>query len=174
MISILCILIFLVIFTSMKMVKAQNMLNIAESRISVYENFICQGFSNTVALQEEIHTYPYIINRLKNCEYLLFVPESACEECFESLLQLFQTSDIVPSNVKIVCHNDFPSKLYDIAVKYGFEGITHDGYELFPQTTNAILVFSYDRIMNTLCRLPYESNQSGYIARLFLSTTKSK
>ena len=61
MISILCILIFLVIFTSMKMVKAQNMLNIAESRISVYENFICQGFSNTVALQEEIHTYPYII-----------------------------------------------------------------------------------------------------------------
>ena len=85
MISILCILIFLVIFTSMKMVKAQNMLNIAESRISVYENFICQGFSNTVALQEEIHTYPYIINRLKNCEYLLFIPESACEECVESM-----------------------------------------------------------------------------------------
>ncbi len=173
MISILCILIFLVIFTSMKMVKAQNMLNIAESRISVYENFICQGFSNTVALQEEIHTYPYIINRLKNCEYLLFIPESACEECVESLLQLFLESEIVPDNVKILCHNH-SSKLYDITAEYGFKNVIHDGYEFFPQTTNAILAFSYDKIMNTLCRLSYESNQSGYIARLFLSTTKSK
>ena len=41
------------------MVEAQNRLNTVESKISVYENFICQGFSNTVALQEEfmhIHT----------------------------------------------------------------------------------------------------------------------
>lgn len=155
------------------MIKAQNELDTAEAKISAYENFICDGFSNAVALQEELHAYPYIINRLENCEYLLFVPESACEECFESLLQLFQASDIVPNNVKILCYNDSLSKLYDIAVKYGFEGITHDGYELFPQTTNAILVFNYDKIMNILCRLPYESNQSGYIARLFLSTTKS-
>ena len=173
-ISTFCILIFLAIFTSIKMVEAQNRLNTVESKISVYENFICQGFSNTVALQEEIHAYPYIVNRLRNCEYLLFVPESACEKCLESLLQLFHESEIVPDNVKILCHNNHSSKLYDIASEYGFRNITHDGYEFFPQTTNAILAFSYDKVMNALCRLPYESNQSEYIVRLFLSTTKSK
>ena len=144
-ISTFCILIFLAIFTSIKMVEAQNRLNTVESKISVYENFICQGFSNTVALQEEIHAYPYIVNRLR-----------------------------IPDNVKILCHNNHSSKLYDIAAEYGFRNITHDGYEFFPQTTNAILAFSYDKVMNALCRLPYESNQSEYIVRLFLSTTKSK
>ena len=166
-----CILIIFAIATFVEMIKAQNELDTAEAKISAYENFICKGFSNSVALQEEIHACPYIINRLEDCEYLLFVPESACEECFESLLQLFLESEIVPDNVKILCHNH-SSKLYDITAEYGFKNVIHDGYE--PQTTNAILVFSYDRIMNTLCRLPYESNQSGYIARLFLSTTKSK
>lgn len=164
------------ILTSFKMIKTQNKLNLAESKISAYEDFICEYFStSTMALQEDMYAYPYIVNRLKSYEYLLYIPESACEECFESLLQLFQVSDVTSDNVNILCHSDYSSsKLYDIASKYEFKNISHDGYELFPQTTNAILVFSYDKMMNTLCLLPYESNHSRYIAQLFLSITNFK
>ena len=127
-----------------------------------------------MALQEEMFAYPYIVNKLKNYEYLLFIPEYACEECFESLLQLFQESNIISDNVNILCHSNYFSKLCDIADKYGFKDISYEGYEIFPQTTNAILVFSYDKIMDALCILPYESNCYRYIAQLFLSTSKFK
>ena len=162
------------ILTSFKMIKTQNKLNLAESKISAYEDFICKNFSITMALQEEMFAYPYIVNKLKNYEYLLFIPEYACEECFESLLQLFQESNIISDNVNILCHSNYFSKLCDIADKYGFKDISYEGYEIFPQTTNAILVFSYDKIMDALCILPYESNCYRYIAQLFLSTTKFK
>lgn len=147
-----------------RFINEKQLFNAFKAKLSDYECYLKRIFIADQTDEFLLYNYPL----LEKFDYVIYIPATACIECFEKLLYIMSDLSVCLENSLILTDINTKQKVIDIASVHN-TAINVKNIENIDLDINDILIYSLD--------LPYtvkiNNNDSRYIVELFLSTTKS-